>query len=130
MGVQGTIYLICLERSLGGEGRASARHYLGWTNGTSVASRLEEHRSGKGAKMLAYASDHGIGFDVVRTWKGDRHMERRFKKGGHFAMKCPNCQEKARRKMSANSRAYLRRRRERDASEERAMYDAFDEIPF
>lgn len=138
MGSEGTIYLICMERSLGGTGRASARHYVGWTNGVTVERRLEEHRNGTGAKILAYASDHGIAFDVVRTWKGDRHFERRLKKGGNFAVKCPNCRDAARARQRENQRAYLRRLRAKaEALDVEGSYPieaddlaAFDDIPF
>lgn len=86
MSVPGTIYLVCLDRPVT-EGRP-ARHYLGWTR--DLDSRIAEHQSGNGARLLSVALSRGIGFRVVRTWAGDRHLERRLKKI-HGARLCPHC---------------------------------------
>lgn len=92
--VIGTTYLIHLVEPLGDPSRPrmSAKHYIGWTNGVSVERRLEEHRSGQGARILAAAARRGIGFHVVRTWpQTDRHFERRLKNNGHYDKWCPIC---------------------------------------
>jgi predicted GIY-YIG superfamily endonuclease len=92
----GTIYLIHLDEPSGDPGRPrmSARHYVGWTNGVSVDERFAQHQSGAGARILAAANRRGIAYRVVRVWKRQsRKDERRMKNNGHFASKCPACQE-------------------------------------
>lgn len=87
--VPGTIYLLHFERPF-----HHARHYLGWTEGAEVDRRLEEHRSGRGAKLTAAVSKAGIGFSVVRTWSGTRHEERRLKRWKNAGRRvCPVCKE-------------------------------------
>jgi hypothetical protein len=104
----GTIYLICLDEAIGNPDArgGTARHYIGWTNGVTVDRRLEEHRSGRGAAMLAYAAGEGIGFDVVATWEGHRGLERQMKCNGNFARRCPRC----RKEVKARDNARRRRR--------------------
>jgi predicted GIY-YIG superfamily endonuclease len=63
-----TTYLICLERPLGGP-KHFAAHYLGRSK--DPLKRLETHRAGLGARMLAAANERGIAYDIVRTWDGD-----------------------------------------------------------
>ena len=85
-----TVYLVHLDQKLGSENpKGSAGHYLGQTQ--DLAKRLETHRAGLGARILAAAVDRGIGFEVVRTWPGGREEERALK-GLHNAPKlCPRC---------------------------------------
>lgn len=73
---QGIIYILELERPLG-SARHSARYYCGWC--TDLDARLHEHRTGRGARMLAAAVERGIGFQVVHTFPGTRADERRLK---------------------------------------------------
>lgn len=86
----GTVYLIHFDERIGGPGSKGAQHYLGWAADDPNA-RLEHHRRGLGARILAYCVSKGIGFDIVRTWDGDRHLERRMKNRGHFPEICPTC---------------------------------------
>lgn len=73
------LYLIALERPLGNE-RHQARFYLGYCGEDRVLQRLEEHRAGKGAKMLRAANQRGIGYQIVMTWPGStRKLERKLK---------------------------------------------------
>jgi predicted GIY-YIG superfamily endonuclease len=69
--------------------RGGCQHYLGTT--TNLANRLETHRAGKGARMLAAAVERGISFDVVRTWPGGRDVERRLKAQRNAPRMCPRC---------------------------------------
>ena len=92
--VIGTTYLIHLVEPLGDPSRPRmhARHYIGWTNGVSVETRLAQHRAGTGARILAAAAKREIEFHVVRTWpQTDRHFERKLKDGGHYDRFCPEC---------------------------------------
>jgi predicted GIY-YIG superfamily endonuclease len=63
-----TTYLVCMDRPLCGPVHF-AQHYIGKSK--DPARRLETHRAGLGARMLAAAAERGIAFDVVRTWPGD-----------------------------------------------------------
>lgn len=90
-GVPGTIYLAHFETPF-----KHAQHYLGFTAGT-LEARFKRHcanaASGKrqGSALMNAITRAGIPFKVVRTWPGDRAMERRFHDGGNNAAKCPVC---------------------------------------
>jgi hypothetical protein len=77
--VPGTLYLLHFSRPLGDpkRPRMAARHYLGWTNGVAVDQRLADHRAGRGAAITRAAVGRGI--------------ERRAKRSGNFARRCPTC---------------------------------------
>lgn len=82
--VQGTIYLIHFERPL-----AHARHYLGWAS--NLEKRITHHRRGTGGNLMRVIKEKGIGWQVVRTWAGDRFLERRFKNAANTPRLCPVC---------------------------------------
>lgn len=84
-GEEGTIYLLHFERPY-----KHARHYMGWT--TDLEARLERHRQGSGARLLAVIADAGIGWELARTWVGTRYDERRLKRWGGKTRLCPICQ--------------------------------------
>lgn len=84
--MQGTIYLIHFDRRY-----RHAGHYLGWAK--SLPKRMQHHRSGTGARLLAVVNDQGIPWDVVRTWEGDRNRERQLKKQGGASRLCPVCKQ-------------------------------------
>jgi predicted GIY-YIG superfamily endonuclease len=79
-----TTYLICMDRPLGGPVHF-AQHYIGRSR--DVAKRLETHRAGMGARILAAAVERGIEFQVVRTWPGD--VEKRLKAHHRAWSFCP-----------------------------------------
>ena len=84
------VYLIHFNKAFG-----HARHYIGWTKDEStLPPRVEHHRKGSGARLMAAVSAAGIGFDVVRTWPdGDRAKERSLK-GFHGPRLCPVCKRR------------------------------------
>jgi GIY-YIG catalytic domain len=83
-------YLVHLDRKLGSSHpRGGAQHYTGTT--TNLAQRLETHRAGLGARILAAANERGIGYEVVRTWEGGREVERRIKRQRNAPRLCPTC---------------------------------------
>jgi hypothetical protein len=89
-GVPGRVYLVCMSRPVCAH--RPARHYLGWTHaGRAPEDRLAEHRAGRGARILAAAAARGIGLAVVRTWDGDRNLERKLKNQKNAKVLCPNC---------------------------------------
>jgi hypothetical protein len=85
------VYLLHFSAPLGNpqNTRAQASHYLGWA--LDVASRLAEHRAGRGAAITRAAVERGIDFDVVASWPGDRYLERRLKNLKATPRLCPVC---------------------------------------
>lgn len=88
--MDGTIYLLHFDRPL-----AHAKHYLGWTE--HLEERLDCHRRGDGARIMAVLAEQGIGWRLVRTWKGDRNLERRLKNRKETPQLCPCCNPRAER---------------------------------
>ena len=82
--ITGTVYLLHFDRPYG-----HAAHYTGWT--TDLAARLNQHATGHGARLLAVVKAAGIGWELARTWTGTRAVERRLKKQGGAARRCPLC---------------------------------------
>lgn len=81
----GTVYLIHFDRPF-----KHAKHYTGWA--LDLNARLDEHRAGSGARLLAVIREAGIGWQVSRTWVGvDRHYERALKNQGGASRRCPLC---------------------------------------
>jgi hypothetical protein len=82
----GTVYLLCFAEPFG-----HARHYLGWAGPGNLSARLSHHAAGTGANLLRHVAKAGISWELVRTWGGDRHLERRLKNRGGHARLCPAC---------------------------------------
>ena len=84
-GRRGTIYLLHFARPY-----KHARHYLGFAE--NLEQRLAQHRAGRGARLVQVVLGAGIGFEVARTWDGDRRLERRLKNQRNApARLCPMC---------------------------------------
>lgn len=82
------VYLICFSDKLSDH----AQHYVGHCKDNRLATRMAEHRTGSGAKILQVASQQGIDWDMVRGWPGgDESLERRIKMNGHIKKLCPSC---------------------------------------
>lgn len=82
------VYLIHLKEPMG-SAKHSAQHYIGFTD--DVDSREVRHWKGMGAKILAAARLKGIDFNVVRTWPGDKKLERKLKNRRNHKRLCPVC---------------------------------------
>ena len=80
----GTIYLLHFDRAY-----KHARHYTGWT--IDLTQRLNEHRQGRGARLIAVITASGIGFQLARTRSGTRSDERAIKRFGGATRYCPLC---------------------------------------
>jgi hypothetical protein len=65
-----TVYLLHFN-----EPCCHARHYLGSTD--DLDNRLQEHRTGQGARLTQVIHDAGISFILARTWEGGRDLERK-----------------------------------------------------
>lgn len=83
------IYIIHFDRPL-----SHARHYVGYCDDNRLPERLEEHRAGMGARILTECNRQGIGYQVVRTMKGDRRRERQIKRAKCTPRYCPICKSK------------------------------------
>lgn len=79
-----TVYLIHFSVSY-----HHARHYLGVA--VDLPSRLTQHAKGQGARLMQVVTDAGIKWEVVRTWTGDRKLERRLKNRKSASRFCPLC---------------------------------------
>jgi predicted GIY-YIG superfamily endonuclease len=86
MPTQGFVYLYHFDRPY-----AHARHYLGWT--VDLEARDARHQAGKGARLLAVLKREGIAYRIVRTWPGDKTLERAIKKRRCAPQLCPVCRE-------------------------------------
>ena len=67
-----------------------ARHYLGFVE-SDLEARLERHASGQGARLMAVINAAGITWRCVRTWQGDRKLERKLKRRKEAPQLCPVC---------------------------------------
>lgn len=68
----------------------TCQHYIGLCE--CLAIRIQEHRSGRGAKLTAWAKKLGIQFEIVRVWAtDDPGLERRLKNQKNSKKLCPIC---------------------------------------
>lgn len=87
------IYIIHFDEPL-----AHARHYVGYYKRGNLKRRLEEHRSGRGARILQVCNERGITYRVVRLMEGDRNRERQIKNAKCTPRYCPECRKIKKRK--------------------------------
>lgn len=71
------------------DARTNCRQVQQWTS--DLPARLEEHRKGRGARLMEVIKDAGIGFRVARTWPGTRGLERAIKDRHEAPRLCPEC---------------------------------------
>jgi len=83
----GVVYLCHFSRPY-----KHARHYLGYSD--NLDTRVLRHRNGNGARLLQVIKANGIEFDIVRTWEGDRTLERRLKRWKKNSQLCPICNKR------------------------------------
>jgi predicted GIY-YIG superfamily endonuclease len=84
------VYLIHFQRKF-----HHAQHYLGFVSGDLI-QRIERHKAGRGAKLLAAVNNNGINWQVVRVWlNGGRFLERKLKKYKKSRCFCPVCSGKS-----------------------------------
>ena len=86
------LYLIHFDRKL-----HHAQHYIGFArDAKTFPRRIEHHRRGSGARLMAAVVAAGIDFQVVRVWDdGDRNEERRLKNRHNGPRLCPHCAARA-----------------------------------
>ena len=74
------IYFIRLNKEMGGKSpRGKARHYVGFCTEGRLHERMQEHRSGQGARLLHAANKKGIKYRVIATMPGNQADERAIK---------------------------------------------------
>jgi putative endonuclease len=88
------VYLLCFGQPIGNPNsrHGQATHYLGFTS-KSLKQRLEQHRSGAGARITrAAVLDYGRELKLVRHWRnGTRTLERELKRRHNPKHYCPYC---------------------------------------
>lgn len=89
-----TVYLLHFEKPIA-PGRHSCQHYLG--SADDLDARLRKHAQQPDARLLQVAKERGIGFEVVRTWTGDRQLERKLKQRKAGPELCPICRNERKR---------------------------------
>ena len=90
-----TVYLIHFDRpyvAKTGNKKKQAQHYIGWT--PNLTARVATHAKGQGARLMEIVTAEGIGWRVVRTWEGDRKLERKLKSRHRPAVFCPCCNQR------------------------------------
>jgi hypothetical protein len=90
-GLVGLVYLAHFDQPIGDttNPRGYAQHYTGWTLNLPV--RLDQHATGKGARLMQVIAEQGIGWQITRVWIGTRARERSLKRQGGAARRCPVC---------------------------------------
>jgi predicted GIY-YIG superfamily endonuclease len=83
-GRAGLVYLIHFDTAY-----KHARHYTGFT--TDLPDRMEDHRKGRGARLMEVIKEAGISWRVVRTWPGTKDLERAIKDRHEAPRLCPEC---------------------------------------
>jgi len=80
------VYLIHFKEKL-----HHAQHYIGYVE-SDLGQRITQHKSGRGARLLAAINEQGIEWNVVRIWRGaSRSFERRLKNRKKARLLCPVC---------------------------------------
>jgi predicted GIY-YIG superfamily endonuclease len=82
-----TVYLIHFDQPL-----HHAKHYLGFAK-ADLTARVLQHQAGQGAKLTQAAVAAGIQLILVRTWEGNRKLERTLKNRKNAPKLCPTCKE-------------------------------------
>ncbi len=93
----GYVYLLHFERPI--NPARPAQHYLGYAD--DLGRRIRQHKRGRRytsgggftgcSRLCEVAHERGIGFHVVRVWRGGRELERRLKSRKKITRYCPVC---------------------------------------
>lgn len=85
---QGTVYLIHFDKKF-----HHAQHYIGYTD-INVLDRIARHLQGHGSRLLRAVTNAGIKIKLVRTWTGNKTLERKLKNQKNAKRLCPICKGK------------------------------------
>ena len=95
----GYVYLLHFDKPY-----KHAAHYCGYTK--DLETRLDEHASGTGARLMQVIREAGIGFKLARVWRGQgRKFERRLKRTKSVRDYCPECMGEKARKYKPKNKA-------------------------
>lgn len=81
------VYLIHFDSPI--SSKHTAQHYIGFAN--HVSKRFAHHKKGTGARLTQVANERNIDYKIVRTWEGDRELERKLKNQKNAPRLCPIC---------------------------------------
>jgi predicted GIY-YIG superfamily endonuclease len=82
-----TVYLLHFTVPFG-----HARHYIGMTKRDDIEARVQEHRTGQGARLCQLAVAGGAELILARVWEDKpRYFELRLKNRGGARKLCPIC---------------------------------------
>jgi predicted GIY-YIG superfamily endonuclease len=70
-----------------------ARHYVGFTH--DLLRRIQQHRAGKGSRLLAAVNEAGGEWYVVKVWNDGRGREKYIKRQKNGPRFCPICNPKS-----------------------------------
>ena len=87
MFTSGFVYLLHFSKPI--SPKHTTQHYIGWAS--DLATRIQSHRLGHGARLTAVAHERGIPFKVARVWLGGRGLERQLKNRKNGPRLCPLC---------------------------------------
>ena len=101
------VYLIHFSEPYPRGNRTPIQHYLGFArDAQTFPRRLEHHRRGTGARLMAAVARAGLTFEVARTWdSGTRTDERKLKNRKNAPRLCPLCQQQLRQQQQPRKRA-------------------------
>lgn len=89
------VYLLHIEPAY-----KQARHYTGYAD--DIDRRLNQHRSGTGARLTQVVVEAGHELQLAKVWPGATRLdERRLKNRKNAPRLCPICAERARQAAAA-----------------------------
>jgi predicted GIY-YIG superfamily endonuclease len=88
----GAVYLLHFERPI--SEHHTTQHYIGLAY--HLSSRMQQHLTGRGARLTQVAKERGIGFVIAAIFPGDRNYERLLKRRKMGWRMCPICRQAAR----------------------------------
>jgi hypothetical protein len=95
--------------------RAGWRRQITPFQAAGLASRLADHRAGRGANLLAVVTAAGIEFQLARVWVGTREGGEKYLKDRNDRISlCPRCHPGTRSGMVIKPKRYRRSRRPRN----------------
>jgi len=88
------VYILHFDRPYWQAGKANCQHYVGYTK--DLPARLDKHRQGNGSKLVRYANNQGIQWQLVlqedypdRSSAMKRELQ--IKRNGGGKRLCPIC---------------------------------------
>jgi hypothetical protein len=83
----GYVYVLHFSKPI--SPKHTTQHYAGWTY--HMASRIDQHLHGRGARLTQVAIEPGITFEIAAIFPGDRNYERKIKNSKNLRRYCSVC---------------------------------------